>query len=151
MNLTIASSLIHAPGSVATSPLGRHVEEEGEADYGVDEEQHGALEPIGLAVANDVRDDERRHEHDDRLEVAEEEVEALAHAPADEDHHRDDEQRDLGGRAQRHTWLGLGSGLGLGLGFGLGLGLGSKSELGLGLGLGLGPHRRRGPSCPWPP
>ena len=88
------------------SRLGGHVEEECEADDGVDEEQHDALEPVGLAVADDVGDDDRRDEHHGRLEVTEEEVEALAHGPADEDHHRDDEERDLRRRAQRHTWLG---------------------------------------------
>ena len=69
------------------------IEEEGHADDDVREEQHGALEPVGLAVGDDARDDERGEEGDARLEEAEHQVER----PARE---RREGQRN-GGREER--------------------------------------------------
>lgn len=78
-------------------------EVEGRADDGVETEQHGAFEPVGLAVLDDACDRDHRGKHRDDFSLRKDQVHRLAQDEAGNHHHRRDEHRNLRAGAEHQA------------------------------------------------
>lgn len=78
-------------------------EEEGNRNDNVGSNQHGTLEPVGLAVTNNVVENHDRHEKNAGLKGAEQKTHGLSHNPAKNDEEGSQEEGNLQGRANGNT------------------------------------------------
>jgi len=78
-------------------------EVEGDADDGVETEQHGAFQPVGLAVLDDASDHNHRGKHRDDLSLRKDQVHRLAQDEAGNHHDRRDEHRNLRAGAEHQA------------------------------------------------
>jgi hypothetical protein len=81
----------------------RSDEVEGDADDGVETEQHGAFQPVGLAVLDDASDHHHRGKHRDDFSLRKDQVHRLAQDIADNHHDRCDEHRNLRAGAEHQA------------------------------------------------
>lgn len=76
---------------------------EGQCDNGITSQEQSTFEPVGLAVSNQVVDNQNTGEQDDSFKDLKEECHWDINGPASQDEHRGDQKANLEGRRDGNT------------------------------------------------